>query len=552
MDAQAGPDAGRERWQRRFDQAAKRDADFSTLSGLEVDPVYGPPDGAVVPDFDRIGWPGEFPFTRGIHATGYRGKPWTIRQFSGFGNARQTNERYKMLLAAGGAGLSVAFDMPTLMGRDSDDPRSLGEVGHCGVAIDSAADMDVLFEGIDLAGTTTSMTISGPAVPIFCMYLVAAERQGAEESKLDGTLQTDIFKEYIAQKEWLFEPKPHLRLIGDLMQYCGEKIPRYKPLSVSGYHIREAGSTAAQELAFTIANGIAYVQAAVDAGLAVDAFAQRLSFFFNAHNDFFQEVAKFRAARMLWAELMRERFGAGDERSLMLRFHAQTGGSTLTAQQPENNIVRVAIQAFSAVCGGGQSLHTNGFDEALALPTERSATIALRTQQILATEAGGTSTADPLGGSYYIEALTTALADQARELIAEIDGMGGAVAAVERGWVQDQIEQAAFAHHRRVQSGEEVIVGVNRYTEGSGERIELHTIDPEAERRQIERTRAVRARRDSGAVEQALAEVGRVAGGEHNLLPPMREALRVEATVGEVCEVLRGSWGTYDAHGAHG
>jgi methylmalonyl-CoA mutase N-terminal domain/subunit len=336
----------------------------------------------------------------------------------------------------------------------------------------------------------------------------------------------------------------------DTFRYCTERLPRWNTISISGYHIREAGSTAAQELAFTIANGIAYVQAAVDAGLEVDAFAQRLSFFFNAHNDFFQEVAKFRAARMLWAELMRERFAARDERSLMLRFHAQTGGSTLTAQQPENNIVRVAIQAFSAVCGGGQSLHTNGFDEALALPTERSATIALRTQQILATEAGGTSTADPLGGSYYIEALTTALADQARELIAEIDRMGGAVAAVEQGWVQDQIEQAAFAHHRRVQSGEEVIVGVNRYTEGSGEQIELHTIDPEAERRQVERTQALRRRRDAGAVEQALAEVGRVAAGEHNLLPPMREALRVEATVGEVCEVLRGSWGTYDAHRA--
>ena len=341
-----------------------------------------------------------------------------------------------------------------------------------------------------------------------------------------------------------------MRLTVDTFRYCTERLPRWNTISISGYHIREAGSTAAQELAFTLANGIAYVQAAVDAGLEVDAFAQRLSFFFNAHNDFFQEVAKFRAARMLWAELMRERFGARDERSLMLRFHAQTGGSTLTAQQPENNIVRVAIQAFSAVCGGGQSLHTNGFDEALALPTERSATIALRTQQILATEAGGTSTADPLGGSYYIEALTTALADQARELIAEIDRIGGAVAAVEQGWVQDQIEQAAFAHHRRVQSGEEVIVGVNRYTEGSGEQIELHTIDPEAERRQVERTQALRRRRDAGAVEQALAEVGRVAGGEHNLLPPMREALRVEATVGEVCEVLRGSWGTYDAHRA--
>src|SRR5689334_7138546 len=390
------------------------------------------------------------------------------------------------------------------------------------------------------------MTINARVSLLPLLYELVAEEQGVAAERLSGTIQNDILKEYIARGNYIFPARPSMRLTVDTFRYCTERLPRWNTISISGYHIREAGSTAAQELAFTIANGIAYVEAAVDAGLEVDAFAQRLSFFFNAHNDFFQEVAKFRAARMLWAELMRERFGAGDERSLMLRFHAQTG------QQPENNIVRVAIQAFSAVCGGGQSLHTNGFDEALALPTERSATIALRTQQILATEAGGTSTADPLGGSYYIEALTTALADQARELIAEIDGMGGAVAAVERGWVQDQIEQAAFAHHRRVQSGEEVIVGVNRYTEGSGERIELHTIDPEAERRQIERTRAVRARRDSGAVEQALAEVGRVAGGEHNLLLPMRAALRVEATVGEVCEVLRGSWGTYDAHGAHG
>ena len=400
MDAQqAGPsDTGRDRWQRRFDQAAKRDADFSTLSGLEVDPVYGPPDGAPVPE--RIGWPGEFPFTRGIHATGYRGKPWTIRQFSWFGNARQTNERYKMLMAAGGAGLSVAFDMPTLMGRDSDDPRSLGEVGHCGVAIDSAADMDVLFEGIPLAGTTTSMTISGPAVPIFCMYLVAAERQGAEESKLDGTLQTDIFKEYIAQKEWLFEPKPHLRLIGDLMQYCGENIPRYKPLSVSGYHIREAGSTAAQELAFTLADGFGYVELGQSRGLDVDEFAPGLSFFFDAHIDFFEEIAKFRAARRIWARWLRDVYGATTARAQWLRFHTQTAGVSLTAPQPDNNIVRTAVEALAAVLGGTNSLHTNALDEVLALPGEAAAETALRTQQVIMEETGVGNVSDPLGGSW--------------------------------------------------------------------------------------------------------------------------------------------------------
>ena len=515
-----------------------------TDSGIPVRPFYSDADAADRPD------PGSYPYTRGVRRDGYRQRAWTMRQYAGFSSAEETNTRFRLLLDRGQTGLSVAFDLPTQLGLDSDHPLARGEVGRTGVAIDSIEDMRLLMAGIPLGDVSTSMTINAPGSLLLLLYELVAEEQGVAAERLSGTIQNDILKEYIARGNYIFPARPSMRLTVDTFRYCTERLPRWNTISISGYHIREAGSTAAQELAFTIANGIAYVQAAVDAGLEVDAFAQRLSFFFNAHNDFFQEVAKFRAARMLWAELMRERFAARDERSLMLRFHAQTGGSTLTAQQPENNIVRVAIQAFSAVCGGGQSLHTNGFDEALALPTERSATIALRTQQILATEAGGTSTADPLGGSYYIEALTTALADQARELIAEIDRIGGAVAAVEQGWVQDQIEQAAFAHHRRVQSGEEVIVGVNRYTEGSGEQIELHTIDPEAERRQVERTQALRRRRDAGAVEQALAEVGRVAGGEHNLLPPMREALRVEATVGEVCEVLRGSWGTYDAHRA--
>src|SRR5438128_9560514 len=396
-----GQDA-RQRWQQRYEAALAsggvRDADFTTLSGVEVDPVYGPADEAAVPGFERIGYPGEFPFTRGLHATGYRGRAWTIRQFAGFGNARQTNERYKMILAEGGGGLSVAFDMPTLMGRDSDAPRALGEVGHCGVAIDSAADMEVLFDGIDLAGTTTSMTTSGPAGPVFCMYLVAAERQGAEESKLDGTLQTDIFKEYIAQKEWLFEPQPHLRLIGDLMQYCGQNIPRYKPISVSGYHIREAGSTAAQELAFTLADGFGYVELGLSRGLDVDEFAPGLSFFFDAHIDFFEAIANVRTARRLWARWLRDVYGARSERAQWLRFHTQTAGVSLTAQQPDNNIVRTAVEALAAVLGGTNSLHTNALDEVLALPSEKAAQIALRTQQVIAEETGVMNVADPLGG----------------------------------------------------------------------------------------------------------------------------------------------------------
>src|SRR3954454_13703732 len=375
--------AGRERGQRRYDAAAKRDADFTTLSGMPVDPVYGPPEGADVPGFERIGWPGEYPYTRGLYPTGYRGRAWTIRQFSGFGNAQQTNERYKMLLAAGGGGLSVAFDMPTLMGRDSDDPQALGEVGHCGVAIDSAADMDILFRDIPLGEVTTSMTISGPAVPVFCMMLVSAERQGTDTAVLNGTLQTDIFKEYIAQKEWLFPPQPHLRLIGDLMEYCAERIPRYKPLSVSGYHIREAGSTAAPELAFTLADGFGYVELGLSRGMDVDAFAPGLSFFFDSHLDFFEEIAKFRAARRIWARWLRDVYGAKTDKAQWLRFHTQTAGVSLTAQQPYNNVVRTAVEALAAILGGTNSLHTNALDETLALPSEQAAEIALRTQQVI-------------------------------------------------------------------------------------------------------------------------------------------------------------------------
>src|SRR5215216_5970546 len=423
-----GP-SGRDQWAAAYEAAVRRgqvrDRDFTTLSGLELEPVYGPPEGLLDPRLDDIGWPGGFPFTRGLHSTGYRWRPWTIRQFAGFGNAQQTNERYKMILAAGGGGLSVAFDMPTLMGRDSDDSRSLGEVGHCGVAIDSAVDMDLLFSGIDLGTVTTSMTISGPAVPIFCMYLVAAERQGADIGTLNGTLQTDIFKEYIAQKEWLFPPGPHLRLIGDMMEYCSRQIPAYKPLSVSGYHIREAGSTAAQELAFTLADGFGYVELGLSRGLDVETFAPGLSFFFDAHVDFFEEIAKFRAARRIWARWMRDVYGATSEKAQWLKFHTQTAGVSLTAQQPYNNVVRTGIEALAAVLGGTNSLHTNALDETLALPSEQAAEIALRTQQVIMDETGVVNVADPLGGSWYVEALTDQIEAEANLIFDKILDMGG-------------------------------------------------------------------------------------------------------------------------------
>src|ERR1700712_4490469 len=416
--------AGRARWQQRYANSRIAERDFSTLSGSEVEPVYGPPEGSEDSRFERIGWPGEFPFTRGLHASGFRGKPWTIRQFAGFGNAQQTNERYKMILASGGGGLSVAFDMPTLMGRDSDDPRSLGEVGHCGVAIDSAADMDVLFDGIDLGSVTTSMTISGPAVPVFCMYVVAAERQGVDISRLNGTLQTDIFKEYIAQKEWIYPPEPHLTLIGDLMEYVAEGIPAYKPLSVSGYHIREAGATAAQELAFTLADGFGYVELGLSRGLDIEQFAPGLSFFFDAHLDFFEEIAKFRAARRIWARWLRDVYGAKTDKAQWLRFHTQTAGGALTAQQPYNNVVRTAVEALAGVLGGTNSLHTNALDETLALPSEQAAEIALRTQQVIMEETGVVNVADPLGGSWYVEALTDKIEAEANAIFEKILSLG--------------------------------------------------------------------------------------------------------------------------------
>jgi methylmalonyl-CoA mutase, N-terminal domain len=505
-------------------------------SGIEIEPVYG--------DGEK---PGEYPFTRGPYVDMYRGRPWTIRQYAGFASAEESNERYRYLLGAGQTGLSIAFDLPTQLGYDSDDPRALGEVGRTGVAIDSIADMEILLAGIPLDTVSTSMTINAPASLLLLLYELVAEQQGVAPSALRGTVQNDILKEYVARGNYIFPPRPSMRLTTDLFAYCAERIPKWNTISISGYHIREAGASAVQELAFTLGNGIAYCRAAVDAGLSPDAFGERLSFFFNAHNDFFVEVAKFRAARRLWARIMKERFGATNPKAQALRFHAQTGGSTLTAQQPENNIVRVAIQAFSAVCGGAQSLHTNGFDEALALPTQRSARIALRTQQILAHEAGGVDTADPLGGSYFIEAMTDELEARAWELIERVDELGGAVAAIEAGFVQAEIEQSAFEWQQQVEAGERVIVGVNRYQEASDERVELLRIDPAAERRQLERTARVRAERNADDAARALAAVREAALGDTNLLPAMREALRARCTVGEICETLRAEWGMYDS-----
>src|SRR5215204_2671943 len=508
-----------------------------TDSGIEVKPVYTADD--VSADLEL---PGDFPFTRGPYRDMYRGRPWTIRQYAGFASAEETNERFRYLLERGQTGLSVAFDLPTQLGYDSVDPHALGEVGRTGVAIDSIADMELLFADIPLGEVSTSMTINAPAALLLLLYELVAERQGVPAEALRGTAQNDILKEYVARGNYIFPPRPSMRLTTDLFAYCAERIPRWNTISISGYHIREAGSTAVQELAFTLANGIAYCNAAVDAGLTPDEFGGRLSFFFNAHNHFFQEVAKFRAARRLWARIMRDRFGATNPRALALRFHAQTGGSTLTAQQPENNIARVTVQALSAVCGGAQSIHTNAFDEALALPTERSARIALRTQQILAAEAGTTDTADPLGGAYFIEALTDELEQRARELIARIDELGGAVAAIEQGFVQEEIERAAFEWQRDVETGECVIVGVNTFGEDEQEPIELHKLDPAAERRQLERTAQVRAARNVERAQAGVEAVRQAARGDANMLHPLREALRAHCTIGELCGALRDEW----------
>ena len=544
--ATAEPDSAQERNPLARNSARAKIAGRLNDSGIEVKPVYTADD---LPP-GELELPGEFPFTRGPYPTMYRGRPWTIRQYAGYGSAEETNARFRYLLERGQTGLSVAFDLPTQLGYDSDDPLAEGEVGRTGVAIDSVADMEVLFDGIPLGEVSTSMTINAPAALLLLLYELVAEGQGVPAEKLRGTVQNDVLKEYAARGNYIFPPRPSMRLATDLFAYCAERLPRWNTISISGYHIREAGSSAAQELAFTLANGIAYCEAAIAAGLSPDEFGERLSFFFNAHNDFFQEVAKFRAARRLWARIMRERFGATNPRATALRFHAQTGGSTLTAQQPESNVVRVAIQALAAVCGGAQSLHTNSFDEALALPSEHAARIALRTQQILAHEAGTTDTADPLGGSYYIEALTVELERQAQELMDRVDELGGAVAAIEQGFVQAEIEGSAFRYQTQVEAGERVVVGVNRYTEEEAEHVELLHVDPESERRQCERTAGVRAERDAERAAAALTDVRDAAESDANLLPPMREALRARCTIGEICGVLREAWGTYDAQHA--
>jgi methylmalonyl-CoA mutase N-terminal domain/subunit len=514
----------------------------ATDSGIELHPVYGPEDLGASFELEP---PGEAPFTRGLYPSMYRGRLWTMRQYAGMGTAAETNARFRYLLEHGQTGLSVAFDLPTQMGLDSDHPRAEGEVGRTGVAIDSVEDMARLFEGIPLDRVSTSMTINATAPILLLLYELVAEEQGIAASELEGTVQNDLLKEYAARGTYIYPPKPSMRLITDLFAYCGERIPKWNTISISGYHMREAGATAVQEVAFTLANGIAYVQAALDAGLEVDVFAPRLSFFFACHMHFFEEIAKFRAARRLWARIMIERFGAKDPRSLMLRFHTQTGGATLTAQQPQNNIVRTAIEAVAAVLGGTQSLHTNSFDEALALPTEEAAKIALRTQQVIGYETGVPNVADPFGGSYYVESLTAEVERRALEYLGTIDRMGGAVAAIEQGYVQDEIHESAFRVQRAVESGDRVIVGVNRFEEPVERPVQIQHIAEEEVARQAERLRALRAARDAGAVERALAEVEDAARGTTNLLPPMKEALQARATLGEVSDVLRGVFGEH-------
>jgi methylmalonyl-CoA mutase N-terminal domain/subunit len=520
---------------------AKTKSPFTTISGREIAPLYRP---APRDYAQELGDPGQFPFTRGVHETMYRGKAWTMRQFAGFGSAAQTNARFKYLLEHGGHGLSVAFDLPTLMGRDPDHPLSLGEVGKCGVAVTSLEDMEVLFEGIPLDQVSTSMTINSPAAMLLAFYILVAEKQGVHQEALSGTVQADILKEFIAQKEYIFPPRPSMRLVVDMIRYCTDHMPRWNSISISGYHIREAGSTAAQELAFTLRDGIEYVQWCVDAGMDVDSFAPRLSFFFNSHSDFFEEIAKFRAARRIWARTMRDRFQARNPRSWMLRFHTQTAGVSLTAQQPYNNVVRTALQALAGVLGGTQSLHTNSLDEALALPTEEAVTIALRTQQVIAHESGVVNTADPLGGSYFVEKLTDEIEKEALDYFARIDGMGGMVPAIERGFPQREIQEAAFQFQRAVERKEKVIVGVNEYVMEE-KPIPILYIDETAAERQVEGVERLRAKRDRARVEAALRGLKAAARGTDNLMLPILEAARAYATLGEMCDALREVWGEY-------
>ena len=545
------PDRGQRGYARRMSPtdgsggAGKSDERRVTDSGIELRASYEPRDLDGWDPADRLGDPGAFPFTRGPYPSMYRGRLWTMRQYAGLGAAEDTNRRFRYLLEHGQTGLSVAFDLPTQMGLDSDHPRAEGEVGRTGVAIDSVEDMERLFAGIPLAQVSTSMTINATAPILLLLYELVAEEQGVPAADLAGTVQNDLLKEYAARGTYIYPPGPSMRLITDLFSYCNERIPRWNTISISGYHMREAGATAAQEIAFTLADGIAYVQAALDAGLSVDDFAPRLSFFFACHMNFFEEVAKFRAARRLWARIMRDRFGAKDERSMTLRFHTQTGGATLTAQQPENNIVRTALEALSAVLGGTQSLHTNAFDEALALPTERSATIALRTQQVIGYETGISEVADPLGGSYFVESLTDDLERAAGEYLEKVDAMGGAVAAIEAGFYQDEIHEAAFRIQRSIERGERVVVGLNRFQVDETTSPELQQIGDDEVARQIERLRRLRASRDDAAVGAGLAAVAGAASSTENLLPPMKEALRARATLGEVSDALRDVFGEY-------
>jgi len=526
-------------------RAGERPAEFSTISGMPIDRLYTPADAGDGEFTARIGFPGEYPFTRGIHPTMYRGRLWTMRQFAGFGSAAETNQRFKYLLAQGQTGLSVAFDLPTLMGRDSDDDLARGEVGREGVAVDSLADMERLFEGIPLDRVSTSMTINAPAAVIFAMYVAVAEKQGVAPEQLTGTLQNDILKEYIAQKEWIYPPRPSLRIITDLMAFCRQHVPKWNTISISGYHIREAGSTAVQELAFTIADGLTYVQAGIDAGLPVDAFAPRLSFFWNSHNDFFEELCKMRAGRRLWARLMRKRFGARDPRSWMMRFHTQTAGCSLTAQQPHNNIVRVTVQALAAILGGTQSLHTDSYDEAHALPSDHAVTVALRTQQILAEESGVTHTVDPLGGAYFVEALTDRMEAGAVDYLRRIDELGGVIAAIDSGFFQREIAEASYRYQAEVEQGIRTIVGVNKYEMPDASRHEFLRVDDDVERRQLERLVRLRRERDPAAIARALEALPRAAAGGDNLLPFMLDAVRAYATVGEICRALVPVFGTY-------
>ena len=541
MDTKKG---ARDRWEETYSKNPERDTEFSTMSGIPVKPLYTPDD--VEGSYDeKLGYPGEYPYARGVYPNMYRGRLWTIRQFAGFGDAEETNKRFRYLIEHGQNGLSVAFDMPTLMGLDSDSPLSLGEVGTEGVAVDSLEDMERLFEGIPMGEITTSMTINAPAMVLLAMYVAAAEKQGVPPERLGGTNQNDILKEYIAQKEWLFPPEPSMRVFKDMLVYSTEHMPRWNTVSISGYHIREAGSTAAQELAFTLADGFAYVEAGIEAGLDVDDFAPRFSFFFNSHIDFFEEIAKFRAARRIWATVMKEKYGAGDERSLRMRFHTQTAGVSLTAQEPLNNVARTAFEALAAILGGTQSLHTNSLDEALALPTEEAVRIAVRTQQIAALETGVTNTIDPLGGSYFVEALTDEIERQAYDYFRQIDEMGGMIKAIEAGFPMREIAEASARYQRELEEKKRYMVNVNVYEPQDEQEMEIHRIDPEISRRQLERLEDLKKRRDNGLVERRLEELKEAARGDENTMYPILEAVRAYATVGEICDAMKEVFGSY-------